>query len=93
MAFDWDPNKEAGNIAKHGISFTEAQQVFSDDYLELEDERVYGEERLRVIGRIRSEVVLVVVVTYRGPVTRIISARYAVRSEIDLFFDHLFGLL
>lgn len=93
MIFAWDPNKEAGNIAKHGISFTEAKEVFDDDYLELKDDRIYGEERLRVLGRNQDDAVLLLIVTHREQVTRIISARRAVRTEIEMFFSHLFGLL
>lgn len=30
MAFEWDANKAATNLAKHGISFEEAKTVFDD---------------------------------------------------------------
>lgn len=30
LHFDWDPNKAASNLHKHGISFLEASQVFND---------------------------------------------------------------
>ena len=30
MKFIWDPRKEAANIAKHGISFSDAQRAFDD---------------------------------------------------------------
>jgi uncharacterized DUF497 family protein len=30
MNFDWDNNKNQGNIAKHGISFEEAIAIFDD---------------------------------------------------------------
>jgi uncharacterized DUF497 family protein len=29
-AFEWDPNKDAVNRAKHGISFDAASRVFTD---------------------------------------------------------------
>ncbi|GAB5520493.1 MAG: BrnT family toxin [Rhodothermales bacterium] len=94
MVFNWDPEKESANIAKHRIGFSEATEVFSDDFLELEDTRLYeGEYRWQVIGRTAVGRTLFVVVTYRGECTRIISARLAERAEVDRFFDHLFGLL
>jgi len=32
VAFEWDPNKAAANVRKHGVQFSEAAGVFSDDY-------------------------------------------------------------
>ncbi|MEM1093417.1 MAG: BrnT family toxin [Bacteroidota bacterium] len=94
MPFEWDLEKEAANLAKHGISFSEASEVFARDYLELEDTRLYeGEYRWQVIGRTKTGQVLFVVVTYRTHHTRIISARPAERREVLTFFDHLFGLI
>ncbi len=31
-SFEWDPNKAAANVRKHGVQFSEAAGVFSDDY-------------------------------------------------------------
>jgi uncharacterized DUF497 family protein len=33
MQFDWDENKASINLAKHGVSFEEAQTVFDDPYV------------------------------------------------------------
>ena len=30
MEFEWDPEKEAANFRKHGVTFHEAQSVFGD---------------------------------------------------------------
>jgi uncharacterized protein len=30
MEFEWDAEKAAANIAKHGVSFEEAETVFDD---------------------------------------------------------------
>ncbi len=30
MKFAWDPRKEATNLAKHGVPFSEAQHAFND---------------------------------------------------------------
>jgi uncharacterized protein len=32
VSFGWDPNKAAANVRKHGVHFSEAVGVFSDDY-------------------------------------------------------------
>ena len=35
MRFDWDRDKEAVNVAKHGVDFSEAQSAFADPLLVL----------------------------------------------------------
>ena len=35
LYFEWDANKNASNINKHGVSFEEAKTVFSDEYARL----------------------------------------------------------
>lgn len=50
MTFDFDSAKAASNLAKHGISFEEAQEVFNYEYFEEEDTGNYGERRYRVVG-------------------------------------------
>ncbi|MFV1872118.1 MAG: BrnT family toxin [Oleiphilus sp.] len=35
LNFEWDANKSASNIKKHGISFDEAKTVFTDEYARL----------------------------------------------------------
>ncbi len=30
MEFDWDPEKAAANVVKHGVAFPEAATVFGD---------------------------------------------------------------
>ena len=32
MAYEWDPEKNAENIKKHGIHFADAVPVLEDDY-------------------------------------------------------------
>lgn len=29
-SFEWDPHKDAENLAKHGVSFAQAQYAFAD---------------------------------------------------------------
>jgi hypothetical protein len=33
MEFEWNLDKAAANLKKHGVSFTEAATVFGDPYL------------------------------------------------------------
>ena len=39
MDIEWDPTKDEANLAKHGLSFTEAAALFRSDvdYLEIFD--------------------------------------------------------
>jgi uncharacterized protein len=82
MPYEWDPNKERSNIAKHGVSFTLAQRIFEGPVVTLDDVRFdYGEIRSITIGQVDGVVMLTVVHTDRAGRTRIISARPASRKE------------
>jgi len=88
MIYNWDENKRASNIQKHGVDFVDAAEVFSDpNRIETVDDRVdYGEERLQTIGHALPGL-LFVVYTYRDKYTkrRIISARKASKKEKALY--------
>jgi len=82
----WDPAKNAANIAKHGVSFEQAARIFDGPVLTGTDDRVYhGEMREISIGLLDGIATLVVVHTDRGGVTRIISARRALKKERELY--------
>ncbi|MGF1602875.1 MAG: BrnT family toxin [Thermosynechococcaceae cyanobacterium] len=79
---EWDPNKAASNLQKHGVSFSDAEAVlFDPNALSFEDETAQGEQRFVVIGMDHLWRLLVVVYTDRGNRVRLISARPATRSE------------
>jgi uncharacterized DUF497 family protein len=81
MAYQWDRDKAAANLNKHGIDFADAVSVFSDDLaITITDER-FDEERLITIGMDSFGRVLVVVYTWRNDEIRLISARKATRHE------------
>jgi uncharacterized protein len=84
--FEWDPDKAAGNLRKHGVSFQTATRVFTDPYAPVEQDRIEnGEERWHVIGVVEGVLMLTVAYTVREQddieVIRIISARRANRGE------------
>ena len=85
LRFEWDPKKAASNLAKHGVSFEEAQTAFSDEGgLLLDDpEPVDGEDRFVLLGLSANLRILVVAHCYRkaDEVIRLISARKADRLE------------
>jgi hypothetical protein len=56
MRFDWDPEKDKTNRAKHGVSFAEATELFKsgNDYWEVYDEQHSGDEdRFIAVGSIK----------------------------------------
>ncbi len=85
--FEWDEQKAASNLLKHGVSFDEAVHAFDDpDALEVFDTRAeYGEERIILTGY-NGDGILVVVYTERRVKTRIISARRASRNERNNYY-------
>lgn len=83
MEFEWNPDKAALNLEKHGVSFQEAATVF-DDPLSVtfpDPDHSTGESRYVIIGISRFGQLLVVAHTDRGEKVRIISARKATRQE------------
>lgn len=89
MLFEWDENKEKINIAKHGLDFSTAALVFSDqNRLEWFDEiHSDDEDRYITIGEINGiAIVLMVVYTERGDAIRIISARKATKQERRMYY-------
>jgi uncharacterized protein len=87
MVYQWDNDKAATNINKHGIDFADAVSVFSDDLaVTVSDER-FEEERFITIGIDALGRVLVVVYTLRGKEIRLISARKATRLELTQYLE------
>ena len=86
MDIDFDPAKNAVNIARHGLDFADAALMWQEGpVVEIEDDRAdYGELRMIAVGRVRGRV-CVTVYTDRGPVRRIISLRKADRREINAY--------
>jgi uncharacterized protein len=81
---EWDEAKSLANQRKHGISFEEAQKIFTSgtDYLEIFDEtHSESEDRFIAIGPIARGLVLVVWTDRDDDVIRIISARWANERE------------
>jgi uncharacterized DUF497 family protein len=82
VEFEWDPEKNRANIAKHGIDFEDAIAIFEGPVLEkTASRRDYGEVRLLAFGLANGRE-LAIVYTLRGEGRRrIISARRADRRE------------
>ena len=91
--FEWDDEKAAANVDKHGVSFDEAATAFYDEEgLLLDDpDHSEGEDHFIILGISSSLRLLVVVHCYRGDdaTIRIISARKALSSETVYYESHL----
>ena len=53
MQFEWDPEKDRANRLKHGLSFSEASQLFSEglDFLEISGEDDMSDDIRELTGR------------------------------------------
>jgi len=82
MRAEWDPDKAASNLEKHGVSFEEAETVFRDPFAAtVLDPDVEGEYRFVTTGVSTGGRLLVVVTAEGGHNLRIISARLPTRRE------------
>jgi uncharacterized DUF497 family protein len=75
--FDWDPDKDRENQAKHGVSFAEAQFAFADVRRVIAEDLSHSanERRYYCFGRV-GDGILTVRFTYREGVIRIFGAGY-----------------
>jgi uncharacterized DUF497 family protein len=80
--FEWDDDKAASNLHKHGVSFDMAEGAFRDPFaIEwLDISRDAGEHRYALLGTVDGKV-LFVAYALRQERIRIISARGATRYE------------
>jgi uncharacterized protein len=81
VQFEWDPVKGEATYQARGFDFAYASRIFDAALIAVEDTRVdYGETRMKAIGQVGPDV-LVVIYTRRGGAIRIISARRANGKE------------
>lgn len=87
MLIEFDPQKDASNLAKHGVSLAlaveldwEAALVWLDDRFE------YGESRMIALAP-REEILYYVAFVDRERVRRIISLRRANRREVKHYVE------
>ena len=83
----WDPEKAAANLRKHGVDFADAETALHDEMaMTMPDEDLEGSRFVTLatdaLGRL-----LVVAYEWRGDDVRLISARKANRSERRQYED------
>lgn len=76
VEFQWDEGNSQKNWVRQTVTQAEAEQVFFNWPLVVEEARRSGtERRYCVLGRTNAGRMLMVVFTFRGSVVRVISAR------------------
>jgi len=61
MTFEWDERKNLENIAKHNVSFEEAQKAFVDlNFVIIKDaEHSFVEKRYFCVGKVENDIITV----------------------------------
>lgn len=83
MEFEWDPQKAARNLQRHGVSFAEAATVFADplSVTVADPDHSTAEDRFLIVGQSYRGRLLIVSFAERGNRIRIINARELTRAE------------
>lgn len=88
LTFEWDPVKDTTNLRKHGVSFSEAKTVFTDEFARLiaDPDHSDDEDRFLLLGTsINSRLLVVCHCIREEEVIRIISARKADKRERKIY--------
>ena len=87
MQFEWDPEKDQRNQAKHGISFEEASTVFGDLFaLTIDDpDHSVEESRFLTTGYSSSQRLIIVAHTDLDDRIRLINAREVTTAERHVY--------
>ena len=89
MKFEWDPEKAAGNVRKHGVTFEQSTRAFEDELSATfpDPDHSRGEQRLITYGLGIDGKLLVVSHLEQAGTIRIISARVATNKERRRYED------
>jgi len=86
MESTFDPNKNAENLRKHGVSLADGDGVLNDSLaVTVEDSSSEGEQRFVSIGMNTLGQLRIVVYTYRVEGVRIISVRKPEPTEVRAY--------
>jgi uncharacterized DUF497 family protein len=87
VRFEWNAQKAAANLRKHGVSFDEAASVFYDPLSATGDDPDHSadERRFVTFGMSSSGQLLLVAHTVHDETIRIITARPATRAERGIY--------
>ena len=83
MEVEYDPEKSAGNLRKHGLSFEQAKQLWEVPAVVVRA-KTMGEERFMIIGLLGKKLYSAIF-TMRGETPRLISARRSRKKEEGIY--------
>lgn len=85
--FDWDGGNHSKNWLKHGVRYTECEEVFFNEPLLLTDDLAHShlESRYFALGQSNQERKLLLVFTIRNNLVRVISARDMNQKERRIY--------
>jgi uncharacterized DUF497 family protein len=81
MRFEWATRKAASNLAKHGVSFEEAQTAFADELGAYYPDQLHAGRFVLIGYSKRRRLLYVVYAEVTEDAIRIISARKATKRE------------
>lgn len=86
-SFEWDQGNLDKSYQKHGITPSEAEEVFLDEAVKIEEDIKHkqAEQRFIAIGKTTEDKTLFMVFTIRNVKIRIISARLANKKERGVY--------
>lgn len=86
--FEWDADKAAANIAKHGVAFEAIEALYADPEHVIVDTSRHadGEPRFKLVAEVEGRL-FTAVCTMRGAACRVISLRRANPSEERIYGD------
>ncbi len=89
MRIEWDEDKRAANLQKHGIDFADVWRVFENEIDLIVDDRFdYGETRFFALGLLSGRVVAISY-TENDEVRRIISVRRGNKNDEEKYFRNI----
>lgn len=92
LEFEWDEDKAKANLAKHGVSFLTASEIFVNECIvRVDDREDYGELRLIALGRVELSIYRVVFTGRSEHLIRIISAQKAAKHEREIYYRQAFA--
>lgn len=90
MRYSWDKEKNRRNIARHGIAFEDARQIFEGPTVEQTDDRFdYDEIRVYAIGLVNGLEITVLYTDRNDDERRIISAWRSEPHERRLYWKKI----
>jgi hypothetical protein len=90
LHFEWDENKNAENIRKHGLDFNDARLLFDAPMLvDIDNREDYGETRFIGIGFLKNFAVTIVFTQPDETIVCIISLRKALKYEREQFEKYI----